>query len=163
MTTEISFPPPSGTPQVSANFGLPVSLLFAVAGAPVGALDGLATAAKIIGTGVATTNPAMILGGVLDSPALILDGLLNGEVLVDMPLPVKFDLPVLGSVKIPVVAHVPFDGLLVPPHPLTATVPITLLDNESPIELTLGGTRFGGLAQFAAITGARTLADSITN
>ncbi|CAM4065515.1 PE family protein [Mycobacterium basiliense] len=130
---------------LGANFGLPLSVLFGVAGAPVAGLDGLATAGTTIGNGVATGNPLMVASGLIDAPALFLDGFLNGETIVDMALPVTFDVPIIGPLNIPVVIHLPFQGLLVPPHPITATVPLEILGIDIPIDLTLGGTQFGGL------------------
>ncbi|OBJ60606.1 PE family protein [Mycobacterium sp. 1423905.2] len=152
------------TPQLvlGANFGLPLQLLFGVAGAPVAGLNGLATAGTVIGGGIATGNPLQILSGLIDSPAYVLDGLLNGEAIVNLPLPVSFS--VLGlDINVPVEVHLPFNGLIVPPHAITATVPIELLNISAPINLTLGGTKFGGLAQLLATTGFRTLADAIAN
>jgi hypothetical protein len=43
------------------------------------------------------------------------------------------------------VVHLPFDGLLVPPQAVTATVDVTVAGVTIPINLTLGGTTFGGL------------------
>ncbi|WP_204815125.1 PE family protein [Mycobacterium riyadhense] len=147
---------------LGANFGLPLSVLFGVAGPPVAALDGLATAATIIGTGVATGDPLMVLGGFGDAPAYVLNGFLNGEVIVDMALPVTFNVPIIGDVNIPVVVHLPFQGLLVRPHAITATVPLEILGIDIPINLTLGGTKFGGLLPALVNTVPRALADSIT-
>lgn len=147
---------------LDANFGLPLSILFGVAGAPVAGLDGLATAGTTIGTGVASGNPFMVVGGLIDAPAVVLDGFLNGETIVDMSLPVTFDVPVLGPLNIPVVIHLPFQGLLVPPHPITATVPLEILGVDIPINLTLGGTQFGGLVPTLVNYTSRHLANAIT-
>ncbi|ORW05999.1 hypothetical protein [Mycobacterium lacus] len=147
---------------LGANFGLPLSVLFAVAGAPVAGLDAFATAGTTIGSGIATGNPFMVVGGLIDAPAVVLDGFLNGETIVDMTLPVTFDVPLLGSVNIPVVIHLPFDGLLVPPHPITATVPLNILGIDIPINLTLGGTQIGGLLPALVNSVPRQLADAIT-
>ncbi|MDC8992934.1 PE family protein [Mycobacterium marinum] len=147
---------------LDANFGLPLSILFGVAGAPVAGLDGLATAGTTIGTGVATGNPFMVVGGLIDAPAVVLDGFLNGETIVDMSLPVTFDVPILGPLNIPVVIHLPFQGLLVPPHPITATVPLEILGVDIPINLTLGGTQFGGLVPTLVNYTSRHLANAIT-
>lgn len=163
VSTEIEILPPNVELVMAANFGLPLSLLFGIGGAPVAAIDGLATAGTVIGDGIVTGNPVQIAGGFFDAPAFILDGLLNGETIVDIPLPVTIGVPLIGDVTIPIVAHLPFNGLLVPPHPLTATIPIQILGNDVPINLTLGGTKFGGLFQLLANTGFRTLADSIAN
>lgn len=147
---------------LGANFGLPLSLLFGVAGAPVAGLDGLATAATEIGHGIATGNPLMVVGGLGDAPALVLDGFLNGETIVDMSLPVTFSLPIIGDLNIPVVVHLPYQGLLVRPHAITATVPLQILGIDIPINLTLGGTKFGGLLPALLNTVPHDLANAIT-
>jgi hypothetical protein len=154
---------------MNAFFGLPLALGFGLAGAPVAMLDGLATSGTIIGGGMLTGNPSQVFGGINDIPAYMLDGLLNGEAIVDLPLPITVPIPVLGvDVTIPVTAHLPFDGLLVPPHPLSATVPVSvgvpgLPLAEIPVNLTFGGTKFGGLAALLTNNGFRILADAITN
>lgn len=159
--------PANSSLVLGANFGLPLQLLFGVAGTPVAGLNGLATAGSVIGSGIATGNPLQVLSGLIDSPAYVLDGLLNGEAIVNLPLPITFDVPILstllGPINVPVTVHLPFNGLIVPPHSITATVPIELLGISAPINLTLGGTKFGGLAQLLANTGFRTLADAIAN
>ncbi|MGB9302537.1 MAG: PE family protein [Mycobacterium sp.] len=159
---------PSVSLGLDSNFGLALSMLFGVAGAPVAGLNGIATSGQIIGAGMLTGNLPQVLGGINDMPAYFLDGFLNGEVILDLPLPIQVDLssiPVLGlgTVTIPVTAHLPFDGFLVPPHPLTATVPLDILGNNINVNLTLGGTKFGGLASLLTNSGFRTLADTITN
>jgi len=157
---------PSIALQMNAFFGLPLSLLFGIGGAPVAMLNGIATSGQIIGAGMVTGNPSQTFGGITDMPAYALDGLLNGEAFVDLPLPVTIStgIPALGDiVTIPIVAHLPFDGLLVPPHPLTATIPIELLGIDIPVNLTLGGTKFGGLFSLLTNNGFRILADAITN
>jgi hypothetical protein len=156
---------PSLSLELDANFGLPLSLMFGLGGAPVAMLNGIATSGTIIGGGMLTGNPSQTIGGIIDMPAYALDGLLNGEAIVDMPLPITVALPVLGDVTIPVTAHLPFDGLLVAPHPLTATVPVQVpgVPIDIPINLTFGGTKFGGLAALLTNNGFRILADAITN
>jgi hypothetical protein len=157
---------PSIALQMNAFFGLPLSLLFGIGGAPVAMLNGIATSGQIIGAGMVTGNPSQTFGGIIDMPAYALDGLLNGEAIVDLPLPITIStgIPALGDITtIPIVAHLPFDGLLVPPHPLTATIPIELLGIDIPVNLTLGGTKFGGLFSLLTNNGFRILADAITN
>ena len=44
----------------------------------------------------------------------------------------------------PIVVHLPFDGILVPQHPITATVDVTVAGIPTPPDLNLGGTPFGG-------------------
>jgi hypothetical protein len=157
---------PSIALQMNAFFGLPLSLMFGLGGAPVAMLNGIATSGQIIGAGMVTGNPSQTFGGIIDMPAYALDGLLNGEAIVDVPLPVTISTGnvVLGDiVTIPIVAHLPFDGLLVPPHPLKATIPVQLLGINIPVDLTLGGTKFGGLFSLLTNNGFRILADAITN
>ncbi len=152
---------------LGANFGLPLQVLFGVGGAPIAALDGLATGATIVSTGFATGNPTMVVGGLFDTPAFVLDGLLNGETIVDLTLPVSFNVPLIGDIigplNVPVIIHLPFNGLLVPPHPIQATVPAELLGIGVPLTLTLGGTQFSGLLPQLINTVPRALADSITD
>jgi hypothetical protein len=164
-----SLGPPLVLPNISlgldSNFGLLLSVLFGVAGPPVTAFNGLATGTQVIGAGMVTGNPSQVFGGISELPAYVMDGMLNGEVIVDLPLPIQINtapLP-LGIVSIPVTAHLPFDGFLVPPHPLLATVPIDILGNTVDVNLTLGGTKFGGLFDLMANGGSQNLADSINN
>jgi hypothetical protein len=159
---------PSVSLGLDSHFGLALSMLFGIAGPATAGLNGVATSGQIIGAGMLTGNPSQVFGGINDMPAYFLDGMLNGEAIVDLPLPIQIDLssiPLLGlgAVTIPVVAHLPFDGFLVPPHPLTASVPIDVLGNTINVDVTLGGTKFGGLASLLTNSGFRTLADSITN
>jgi hypothetical protein len=164
---------PSLSLGLDSHFGLALSMLFGFAGAPVAGLNGIATSGQIIGAGMLTGNPSQVFGGINDMPAYFLDGFLNGEAIVDLPLPIQIDVgsavpilgPILGlgTVTIPVTAHLPFDGFLVPPHPLMASVPIDVLGNTINVDVTLGGTQFGGLASLLTNSGFRNLADSITN
>lgn len=144
--------------QLDANFGLPLSVLFSVLGAPVAGLNGFATAATVIGNGIATGNIGMIAGGLFDSPAYVLDGLLNGTTLVDLTM----NAQLLPGISLPVVMHLPFNGILVPPQQVTATVPLEILGVPLPINLTLGGTPFAGLANTLLVYTPRHLADAIT-
>ncbi|OBK28545.1 PE-PGRS family protein [Mycobacterium asiaticum] len=162
------------TPRLSldANFGLPMSVLFSVLGAPVAGLDGFATASSVIGNGIATGNIGAIAAGIVDSPAYVLDGMLNGTTIVDLTMGVKLSSvpvlgpvidPLLGDVSIPIEMHLPFNGLLVPPQQVTATVPLNLFNIiDIPINLTLGGTPFAGLANTLLVYTPRHLADVIT-
>jgi hypothetical protein len=54
-------------------------------------------------------------------------------------------IPEVPGIAVPMTMHLPFDGILVPPHPISATVDLHLLSIPIPITLTLGGTPFGGL------------------
>jgi hypothetical protein len=83
-----------------------------------------------------------MLNAIGDMPAYVLNGALNGQLIVDLPLPIAVD-----GLILPAVAHVPFDGILAPPQPLTVTIPVGVAGITIPINATLGGssTQFGGL------------------
>ena len=143
-------------------FGLPLQLGFAILGPPFATLDGLATGATAFSTAVQTGNVLGALNAIADTPAYMLNGMLNGQVLVDLPLPVTVSVPALGTVTLPAIAHVPFDGILVPPQPLSVTIPLDALVIDIPINATLGGTEFGGLLPFLVNTMPEQIALAIT-
>ncbi len=155
-TIDFTLIPPALT--LDANFGLPLSVLFSVLGAPVAGLDGFATAGTVIGNGIATGNIGMIAGGLFDFPAYVLDGALNGTTLVDLTM----NAQLLPGISLPIVLHLPFNGVLVPPQQVSATVPLDILGIPIPINLTLGGTPFAGLANTLLVYTPRHLADAIT-
>ncbi|BBZ52795.1 PE family protein [Mycobacterium heidelbergense] len=125
---------------MGANFGLPLSLAFAAMGSPISALDGFATGATAFGSALQAGNGVAAAGALVDMPAYVLNGFLNGQTLVDLNMPVS-----VGGVTIPMTMHLPFDGILVAPQPLTATVDLSLLGIPVPVNLTLGGTPFEGI------------------
>jgi hypothetical protein len=149
-----------------AFFGLPLVLGVAAVGPPFATLGGLFTGGAVLGNAVATGNGVAAVGALIDMPAYVLNGFLNGTVPVDLPLTVAETLPLSGgsaTITAPAVVHVPFNGILVPPQPVTATVPLGLSGNSVitssllpfplPVDLnlyttqynlTLGGTAFGG-------------------
>jgi hypothetical protein len=134
----------SATLTGDAVFGLPLQLGFAVLGAPFATLDGLATGATAFSTALQAGNALGALNAIGDTPAYVLNGFLNGQVMVDLQLPVT--VTTLGlTFTLPATAHVPFDGILTPPQPLTVTVPLNAFGIDIPINATLGGTEFGGL------------------
>ncbi len=168
--------------ESSAYFGLPLSVGFSLLGAPVAGLNGLATGVTALAAAVQAGNPLAVGGALVDMPAYFLNGFLNGETVVDMTLPVStatalpgLSGPVLGPVleqvldltgitgpTIPVVVHLSFDGLLVPPHPITATMDVTASDaTVTQLDLNLGGTPFGGLLPELLNTVPEQLAASI--
>ncbi|MFY2861498.1 PE family protein [Mycobacterium sp. THU-M104] len=168
--------------ESSAYFGLPLSVVFSLLGAPVSGLNGLATGATALAAAVQTGNPLAVGGALVDMPAYFLNGFLNGETVVNMTLPVSATTalpglaghtlgPVLEQVlgltgitgpTIPVVVHLSFDGLLVPPHPITATMDVTASDaTVTQLNLNLGGTPFGGLLPELLNTVPEQLAASI--
>jgi hypothetical protein len=124
----------------TAVFGLPLQLGFAILGPPFAMANGIAQGATAFQTAALAGNGLGMLNAIGDMPAYALNGLLNGQLLVDLPLPVVVD-----GVTLPAVAHVPFDGLLTPPEPLTVTIPVGVAGITIPINATLGGTEFGGL------------------
>lgn len=169
-----------------AFFGLPLAVGFSLLGAPVSGLNGLATGASVLAAAVQSGNPLAVGGAIVDLPAYALNGFLNGQTIVDVTLPVGattalpgllpnpfgqilgpvlqgvFNLTGLPDPTIPVVAHLPFDGLLVPPQPVTATLDVTVAGVPVPINVTLGGTPFGGLIPALVNTVPRDLAAAIT-
>ena len=131
-----------GTLAGTALFGLPLQLGFAVLGSPFAGLEGFAQGATAFGAAAQTGNVLGMLNAVGDMPAYVLNGALNGQLIVDLPLPIAVD-----GLILPAVAHVPFDGILAPPQPLTVTIPVGVAGITIPINATLGGnsTQFGGL------------------
>ena len=169
-----------------AFFGLPLAVGFSLLGAPVSGLNGLATGATVLSAALQSGNPLAVGGALVDLPAYTLNGFLNGETIVDLTLPVGlatalpsfagplgptlaealnlvFGITGITDPTIPIVAHLPFDGLLVPPQPVTATIPVSVAGVTTiNINLTLGGTPFGGLIPALVNTVPRDLAAAIT-
>ncbi|MEE6177702.1 PE family protein [Mycobacterium sp. 050134] len=175
------FNPSGNVLQADAFFGTPLSLAFSFLGAPVSGLNGLATGATVLSAAIQTGNGTAAAGALFDMPAYALNGFLNGETIVDLALPVSTStvLPsflgplgqslsaILGVAgidpTIPIVIHLPFDGLLVPPHPISSTVDVTVGGVLNlPISLTLGGTPFGGLLPLLVNDLPRQVAAAIT-
>jgi PE family len=140
----------------TATFGLPLQLGFSLLGPPFAMLGGVATGAEAFSTAAVAGNPLGMLNALGDMPAYMLNGLLNGQVLIDLPLPVSVNLApgLLPPVTLTAIAHVPLNGLLVPPQPVTAsvaglTLPILGIPvSIPPVTTTLGGTEFSGLLPF---------------
>lgn len=137
-----------------AMFGVPLQLGFAALGSPFAGLGGLAVGSKAFGDALVTGNLLGAANAVGNMPAYVLDGFLNGEVIIDTPLPVTVTVgvaPLLLPITIPTVAQLPMSGLLVDPHPITATVPLSQilpLPGLPNLVITLGGTKFGGFLPF---------------
>lgn len=95
------------------------------------------------------------------------DGFLNGEVVIDQPLPVTVTIPVPLlplPITIPTIAHLPLTGLLVPPHPISATVPLSQalgIPGLPNLNVPLGGTEFGGIFPFLLNTLPQQIAQSM--
>ncbi|OBI81200.1 PE family protein [Mycobacterium sp. 1245805.9] len=137
------------TGSLSAFFGLPLVITYAAAGAPLAGLTGLATSATAVQTALLAGDPVGALGALVNAPAVVANGFLNGETIVDMtiPVPVGATIPIIGpvSVIVPITLHLPFDGILVPPHPITATVDFSAIPFGTSIDVTIFGTPFMGL------------------
>jgi hypothetical protein len=140
--------PTSGS--LSAFFGLPLQITYAAAGAPLAGLEGLATSATAVQQALLAGDGVGALGALFNSPAVVANGFLNGETIVDMaiPVPVNYALPpplppIAFTAQI--VIHLPFDGLLVPPHPLTGTIALSSPFATDPYPVTIFGTPFMGL------------------
>ncbi|OBI53379.1 PE family protein [Mycobacterium sp. E787] len=154
--------PPAGTLAGTAIFGLPLQLGFAILGPPFAMANGIAQGATAFGAAAQAGNVLGMLNAVGDMPAYAMNGFLNGQLLVDLPLPMTVSTPLLGSLTLPAVAHVPFDGLLTPPEPLTVTIPAGVAGITVPINATLGGTEFGGLFPTLMNTISEAIAGAIT-
>ncbi|MCV7377098.1 hypothetical protein H7K38_00290 [Mycobacterium alsense] len=143
------------TGSLSAYFGLPLVITYALAGAPLATLEGLATSATAIQQALLAGNPVGALGALVDAPAVVANGFLNGETVVDMTIPVSGSVPLNPPPPPPfpssivvaaqIVLHLPFDGILVPPHSLTGTVNVTSPVMAGPFPVTIFGTPFMGL------------------
>ena len=182
-TSNLPFSLLNSTFSFDAYFGLPLALAFGLIGSPITTLNGLATAASQLGGAIQTGDVVGATGVIFNSPAIIANDALNGELLIDVPLPVSesfgFSLPIIGTSTVgftaPVVAHVPFDGILVPPHAMTATLSGVDLNLSNPIlgdynfpinvplSFPLGGTKFGGILPELINTMPQALAASITD
>lgn len=136
------------TGSLSAFFGLPLVLTYAVAGAPLATLNGLATSATAVQQALLAGNGLGALNALIDAPAVVANGFLNSDTLVDftVPVPISTGLPppFPGNFTVPITLHLPFDGILVPPHPVTATIDLSAL-GLPPTLVTIFGTPFMGL------------------
>ncbi len=105
-------------------------------------------------TALGALNPLGPLGPILDP--ILLPALESG--------PLGSAIQTLGLSTIPIVVHLPFDGLLVPPQAVTATIEPSALDGliTVPIDITLGGTPFGGIVPLLMNTLPEELAAVIT-
>ena len=96
---------------------------------------------------------------------MVANGFLNGETLVDMTIPVPISTglppPLPGNFTVPITLHLPFDGILVPPHPVTATIDLSAL-GLPPTLVTIFGTPFMGLVPLFVNYVPQQLAAAIT-
>jgi hypothetical protein len=160
----INLLPPGSIPaQMAQNFvsALNTSTLplgFAIIGPPIAALDGLATGATVFGAALQTGNGVAAIGALADMPAYALNGFLNGQTVIDLTIPVTETVtigaipPLLPGITIvpantPIVVHMPFCGILTPPQQISATLDVSegIDQPVQVVNLTLGGTQFGGL------------------
>lgn len=166
VTLDLLNPAASGLAG-EAIFGLPLQLGFAILGPPFAGLNGLAQGASAFSASMATGNLWGAANAIGNTPAFILDGFLNGEVVIDQPLPVTVTIPVPLlplPITIPTIAHLPLTGLLVPPHPISATVPLSQalgIPGLPNLNVPLGGTEFGGIFPFLLNTLPQQIAQSM--
>ena len=147
------------TGSLSAFFGLPLVLTYAAAGAPLATLNGFATTATAVQQALLAGDGVGALGALVNAPAVVTNGFLNGETLVDVSVPVATDLPAPLPTSISIVLHLPFDGILVPPHPVTATIDVP---GFFTIPVTIFGTPFMGLGPLLVNYLPQQLANAIT-
>ncbi len=151
------------TGSLSAFFGLPLVITYAAAGAPLATLEGLATSATAVQQALLAGNGVGALGALVNAPAVVANGFLNGETIVDMTIPVPINLPnPLPSFTVPITLHLPFDGILVPPHPVTATLDLSALVPGLLVPVTIFGTPFMGLVPLMVNYLPQQLAAAIT-
>jgi PE family len=143
---------PTATGTLSGFFGLPVVLSYSALGPVITTLDGLATSLTAAQQAMLNGNYLGALGVVIDSPAIITNSFLNGQVIQDVLIPIATGIqppfaPIVPT-EILITLHVPFDGILVPPHYATATVNTnsSVVLPGIPFEATIFGTPFSGLA-----------------
>jgi hypothetical protein len=151
---------------LSAYFGDPLVLTYATVGPAFTTLNAVANSLTAFDQALATGNGPAALGALIDAPAEAANGFLNGQLIVDAPILVPTGLPAsivilplpppLPPVTAPlpqtilITVHIPFDGLLVQPHPLMATIslpgyPPPPLGPGPPTDVTVFGTPFSGL------------------
>ncbi|KAA1246084.1 PE family protein [Mycobacterium simiae] len=149
--------------EFSAFFGLPLALGYAAAGPPVVTFHALATSATAIEHAMATGNGLATLGALIDAPAVVANGFLNGREIMDLTIPVSTGLPSPLPTTVSIVLHMPFDGILVPPHPVTATIDVPGFPLPGfPVDLTIGGTPFSGMVPLLVNYLPQELAKAIT-
>ena len=151
--------------QYSAFFGLPLVLTYAVAGAPIATLNGVATTATAIQQALLTGNGPAAVGAFVDAPAVVANGFLNSTTVIDDTILVPTGLPAPLPTTVSVVLHLPFDGILVPPHQVTATVGLqgsAVPVPGFPTTVIVGGTPFMGIVPLLVNYVPQQLAAAIT-
>lgn len=134
---------------LSTFFGVPLVLTYATLGAPFASLNAIATSAETIEQALLAGNYLGAVGALIDAPAHALDGFLNSATVLDTPILVPTGLPSPLPPTVGITLHLPFDGILVPPHPVTATIsfpgaPVPI--PGFPTTVTVFGTPFMGMA-----------------
>jgi hypothetical protein len=81
---------------------------------------------------------------------------------VDLTVPVPINVPPFINTTVPIVLHLPFDGILVPPHPVTATIDLSGILPNTQIPVTIFGTPFMGLVPLMVDYLPQQLAAAIT-
>jgi len=138
------------TGSLQAFFGLPLVATYAAAGAPLATLNAIAASAETFGQQIGAGNYVGAAGTLFDAPAVALNGFLNGNLPIDTTINVPTGTvnPNLFPANVAIVLHLPSDGLLVPPHPATATIdvpPSILTQGGFSLPVTIFGTPFSGL------------------
>ncbi|OBJ49320.1 PE family protein [Mycobacterium asiaticum] len=137
---------PLGPGTLSAFFGVPLVLAYASAGGPFNALSALATSAETINEALWAGDFLTAATTFIDSPAHAMNGLLNQHNIINNVIQVPTNLPAGLPQTVTITLHVPVDGILVPPHPVTATVDPHLTQiGINPFDVTVYGTPFMGL------------------
>lgn len=159
IEAELTIPPNPNIPLIpdfaagtlSAYFGMPLVLSYAAVGAPFAGLNAFATGLESIQQALLAGNGLGALGALIDLPANTLNGYLNLATTLDVAVPVPTGLLAPLPTEILITLHLPFDGILVPPHPVTATItfpgynPPPSFPAPNPLEVTVFGTPFMGL------------------
>lgn len=138
------FPPTMDT-SLDATFGLPLILAYAAAGGPYSAVQALATSAEAFADALSTGNVLGAVGAVADTPAHVLDGYLNGQYILDHETEISTGLPHPLPTAVTITMHLPFDGILVPPHTASATIDPHLAPAIHPFDVTAHGTPYAGI------------------
>ena len=119
--------------ELDANLGLPMALAVNALGSPVTTLLAVGESSTAFLDAVEAGDPLAAIGALADAPANIADGFLNGRVVIP--------LNVVDELGLKVDLNLPFNGVLAPLQPVTATVSILGV----PTTVTLGGTPIGGI------------------
>ncbi|WP_204807511.1 PE family protein [Mycobacterium riyadhense] len=115
---------------IDTTMGLPLALGIDALGGPVNGLSALGASATTFVNAVQTGNAFGAATAVLDAPAVVANAFLNGQ----STFPLTID-----ALGIPTTLNLPLDGVLVPPGPYTARIP--LLGSTA----TVTGTPLGGI------------------